>query len=357
MLTQCPECRTVFRATLAQLEAAAGRVRCGHCRTVFDALEAAEPPEPPPAPAPAPAIAGVDEENSDPLADTAEHEILDIEIESTPAIEITMEGERIDIDGVQFAAEAEEFAEQAREELAELHHEFQRLTYEEAAGHIHEQTGKFQLGTLPPLSGAREPSSEPASIEAPAELEEIVPSALIRPTQPRRAWLWAIGSALVTLVLIAQLVHFNRDTLARNALIGGPLVRTYESLGLDISPTWNLKAYELRQWGATADPQPGGALRVRASLFNNAEFAQPYPLLRLTLQDRFGGQVGARDLTPEEYLPGARTGQLLAAGQRIDAEIALVDPGKEAVGFEIDVCLRETQGEQRKTVCANEPHT
>jgi len=32
--------------------------------------------------------------------------------------------------------------------------------------------------------------------------------------------------------------------------------------------------------------------------------------------------------------------RLLGAGQRVDADIAIVDPGKDAVGFEIDVCLR-----------------
>lgn len=37
MNTQCPHCRTVFRIGQAELEAAAGRVRCGHCRRVFDA--------------------------------------------------------------------------------------------------------------------------------------------------------------------------------------------------------------------------------------------------------------------------------------------------------------------------------
>lgn len=37
MNTQCPHCRTVYRIDQARLEAAGGRVRCGHCRRVFDA--------------------------------------------------------------------------------------------------------------------------------------------------------------------------------------------------------------------------------------------------------------------------------------------------------------------------------
>jgi predicted Zn finger-like uncharacterized protein len=34
--TRCPNCTTVFRVTPSQLSMRAGRVRCGHCQTVFD---------------------------------------------------------------------------------------------------------------------------------------------------------------------------------------------------------------------------------------------------------------------------------------------------------------------------------
>jgi predicted Zn finger-like uncharacterized protein len=37
MNTQCPRCRSVFRITQAQLDAADGRVRCSRCHRVFDA--------------------------------------------------------------------------------------------------------------------------------------------------------------------------------------------------------------------------------------------------------------------------------------------------------------------------------
>ena len=38
MFTQCPQCQTVFRVTVAMLKAAQGRVRCGRCSHVFNAL-------------------------------------------------------------------------------------------------------------------------------------------------------------------------------------------------------------------------------------------------------------------------------------------------------------------------------
>ncbi len=39
LLTRCPSCGTAFRVTPEQLKARAGKVRCGHCQAVFNALE------------------------------------------------------------------------------------------------------------------------------------------------------------------------------------------------------------------------------------------------------------------------------------------------------------------------------
>jgi predicted Zn finger-like uncharacterized protein len=55
MITRCPSCSTTFRVTPEQLQVHGGKVRCGHCRTVFDGLHALVTP---PATAPAPTGAG-----------------------------------------------------------------------------------------------------------------------------------------------------------------------------------------------------------------------------------------------------------------------------------------------------------
>jgi predicted Zn finger-like uncharacterized protein len=46
MLTRCPACATHFRVTPDQLKLRAGRVRCGECQHVFNALDTLieEPP-------------------------------------------------------------------------------------------------------------------------------------------------------------------------------------------------------------------------------------------------------------------------------------------------------------------------
>jgi hypothetical protein len=87
-------------------------------------------------------------------------------------------------------------------------------------------------------------------------------------------------------------------------------------------------------------------------VLNGAKRPQPAPHLRITLQDRFGNPIAAGDVPPRSYLPQGAHSTYLSAGQRIDAEIALADPGQQAVGFEIDVCLPTSGG---GVTCANDP--
>ena len=60
-----------------------------------------------------------------------------------------------------------------------------------------------------------------------------------------------------------------------------------------------------------------------------------------------------RDIGPADYLPGAGGAGLLGPGERADALIRIVDPGAEAVGFELDICLPASGGVR----CANQIKT
>ena len=157
---------------------------------------------------------------------------------------------------------------------------------------------------------------------------------------------------LALLLLLAQIVNHYRDELAANARFNRPLTALYAALGVKLAPRWDLHAYDVRQLGASVDSASRGLITVRASIKNAARQPQPLPLLRVTLQDRFGNRIAARDVAPRSYLPTAvPASSLLASGQRIDAEMGFVDPGANAVGFEIDACLPTSGG---VVTCAND---
>ena len=205
------------------------------------------------------------------------------------------------------------------------------------------------------------PSLEAAtrgSASAPEEREDVsaslfgdspAPSAAQARRPSRR---WSAAAAIAVLLLLTQIVHHYRDELAANTPLHRPLTALYAALGMPLVPRWDLHAYDVRQLGASVDPASAGLITVRASIKNAAQQPQPLPLLRVTLQDRFGNRIAARDVAPRSYLPrSVSASSYIAAGQRIDAEMGFVDPGSNAVGFEIDACLPARGG---GVACANE---
>jgi hypothetical protein len=166
-----------------------------------------------------------------------------------------------------------------------------------------------------------------------------------------RAHAWSLGTAAAALALVAQVINHSRDELAASARFYRPLTSIYGALGIKLYPRWDLRAYDVRQLGASAADAGAGVITVRATIKNESPQPQPLPLLRVTLQDRFGNRIAARDVQPRAYLPAAMPpASFLSAGQRVDAEIGLADPGTDAVGFEIDACLPARGG----TACAND---
>jgi Protein of unknown function (DUF3426) len=164
--------------------------------------------------------------------------------------------------------------------------------------------------------------------------------------------MWTAGTALMAVLLLVQAVHHYRNDLAANSELNRPLTSLYAMLGVPLVPRWNLASYEVRQLGASTDAEAPGQITVRASVKNGAHQSQPLPLLRVTLQDRFGNRIASRDVPPQWYLARATPGtSILSAGQRIDAEMVFVDPGSNAVGFEIDACLPAPGG---GVSCAND---
>jgi hypothetical protein len=185
--------------------------------------------------------------------------------------------------------------------------------------------------------------------------EEHAPEATDEGARPSASWrrlAWSLGCLVLALVLLAQVTHHFRQDLVRHPTLG-PVVRgIYDRLGLPLSPNWDLTAYELRQWG-NGDGPTDGRLSIRASLTNRADFAQPHPVLRLQLDDRFGESIAVRDFEPAEYLKNpAEASRLLGPSASTEAELVIVSPGEDAVGYRLDVCLRESPSQLR---CAQSP--
>lgn len=401
VFTQCSKCETVFKLSAEVLRAASGQVRCGNCGEVFNALarlaedanafaidespydlesradsilRAPAPPNPAPEPDPAEDFGppGVEIARLQILdwneSDTVEPSTEDLapeddETSSDPSMEFTLPpGE---LDRIFVESKKKQAAKAPPEESEE---------FEVDIAPVAIQVKPVAAPPLPAAAPAPMPEPTPAPEELPQHPEAVtastafdVPDAvrfeilsgmeyaqplheLAQPAYTPGLKRWLAAAVVFALLLAFQVVHHNREYLAAHGPFAGLLRALYAGAGAPVPSSATLSAYQLRQWGVSGDPAADGTLRVRASILNAAAQLEAFPLLRVTLANRFGTSIGARDFEASEYL-GKPTARYMNPGEQVDATMDILDPGKNAEGFEIDVCLR---GADRKISCAND---
>ncbi len=164
--------------------------------------------------------------------------------------------------------------------------------------------------------------------------------------RPRHTGAWAAAAAVAALALTGQLVHDFRGHLAGRDGVGAIVQRAYGLLGIEVVPRFDPDDYRIRDWVATAAQRGEGrsSLVIRAEIENRAMQPLPQPHIHLELKDRWDSVVASRVFEPDDYLPAARAGGPLRAGATTIAELEIVDPGPDAYGFELDVCVRANTG-------------
>ena len=214
----------------------------------------------------------------------------------------------------------------------------------------------------PAADVAHEAPITPEEVDATLSAERAIDSSLLAMDEPgehsaRRSLLgrrWRLGSSLLLVILALQVVHHFRGALASQPVVG-PLLRVaYTQVGAEVTPSWDLLQYEIMDWVATAEPNASGqgSLRITARIHNHGPRAQPYPSVRLELKDRWEEVVGSRVFEPDEYLDSeASPDQLMAQDTTVPARFEVVDPGQDAYGFELDVCVPLAAGGLR---CASD---
>jgi predicted Zn finger-like uncharacterized protein len=430
MYSQCPECHTRFRVTADVLRVARGTVRCGRCGNAFDALERLSDTVPParmpaderPADRGAAALSAVPDAvvaaeyhftaddlekvfidaqdwqkqfgpegdaTSDDDAGTTDDAHAVVVHESEPFEDITLEGERINIEAPPGFDDDDELVATDDDVEQDIEHdldstdEFEILDVPESADEQDRAPAlDYLLEPGPEPGPVSEPVSEPVPEPAPtlAPMPEAEPAAVPLAAQrwrrmedaggeipitasreapadrERTGWRtlgWSLGCLLLLVAMLAQVTHYYRQDLVRHPTLGTVLREVYGRLGVPLSPNWDLSAYELRQWGNGSNAATDDRMSIRASLTNRAAFAQPHPILRLELDDRFGEPIAVRDFEPGDYLRNpTEASRLLGPSASTEAEILILNPGSDSVGYRLDVCLRESPTQLR---CAQGP--
>ncbi len=80
-------------------------------------------------------------------------------------------------------------------------------------------------------------------------------------------------------------------------------------------------------------PNNSGVLLISASIENQADYAQPYPYVEITLLDDKKNKIALRRFKPEEYLQHYSKNDLLQPKKQASLQLTISDPGKKATRF------------------------
>lgn len=410
MFTRCPECRTVFYITAAELRAADGMVICGACDTTFDALASLSETRPTdthtaePAPQGEAAADGDDARDEEELVEERDADEFLQEIESligsddapgkTPGeapgdddLAHAMYTDRVP--GEDASADDDEplFSEAEDDEMAGAFEDPDSVfrveaTRDDAAEESVDEfdgpstspfvgdedmppAGETATGA-PPLgasTGQDDESAGPAKAVA-GPLEPALPDdadgasddaeglpGFVRETRRVSPWPRLLLALVAVLVLAGTWAHVQRGKLLRLPAGEAILGPVYSLLGVEVTPDWRPGDFRVVRSEAIANADQPNNLQVAVEFTNSAAFDQPYPVIRIVLHDRFGQRIGTHDFAPEDYLDSDTRGTRVPAGRKVSASVSAPDPGARADGFRVDLCLEI----DAQLVCSGEP--
>lgn len=154
---------------------------------------------------------------------------------------------------------------------------------------------------------------------------------------PERVAFWIAGSVAAVLVLLAQTVVFYGQVLGRQVTMLKPAIAG--ACGFlpcrQLAPI-DLQRLDLTETRVAPHPRYDRALRVKATIVNRADHAQPYPLLEVSLIDSRGHLVARRAYPPREYLQKSEAiAEGLAPNVAVHVSLDITSPGAKASGYEV----------------------
>ena len=155
------------------------------------------------------------------------------------------------------------------------------------------------------------------------------------------------GTILLSLLLVGQVVHANRESLSTAGLFNQTIGSVYRMFGNPIMPEWDIKGWQFEATnGSIAEDED--VLTILSRIGNRSQQPLPYPLVHVSLTDRREEIIGSRILEPNEYLAGdLDPSKPVTPGENFTAVITIDEPSVDATGFKLNVCYRVSPGRVR----------
>ena len=342
MLTRCPSCETHFRVTPNQLKARSGRVRCGACQNVFNALDTLIEQQ----------VLTVASAPADhPLASTFATP-LDVELETTTAPEALMdEGAVPSAPSFAPPPEIDETGSAPSNDLPEapLADTVDALP-DTTAPELDAEPTEPEPQVVPPAQifapsrkyGPEYDERASAFLEAKTETKiEPDPPAWSEtfpdpPPSPRR-WPWVLLSLLAFGAIAVQAALAFRVEMVVLWPDTRPVLATLcDVVGCKIGLPTKIGLVGIEASDLFPDSEHKGRLVLTATLKSRAPFAQQYPHIELTLTDTADRAIARKVLAPAEYLqPSTAFANGMPPNADITIAIGIEPEGMAASGYRL----------------------
>ena len=322
MHTTCPSCHAVFRVKPEQLEAHAGKVRCGKCAYVFNGFETLITPI-----ETVSFMAPYDEDED------VEEEAVEIEnaAEEKAAVEVQAETETVEVYDVRPVTISEtisgSFPLQTDEQIAREAEEINRVIAANSHPDLIDEAGQQTQGLKPGLK---------ITPELHAKLNNLQQQLTQQEKHARWHFLgWGAGLLVLCLALAGQSIYFFRNTIAAYYPETKPLLNTAcRPLGCKVGLLANISLIKLDGAELQALPDKPNIVTFSATMRNSAAYRQAYPKLELTLTDITNHALARRYFAPSEYLAqGTKIESGMPAQDEVPVKLTLELDRLDAVGY------------------------
>ena len=192
----------------------------------------------------------------------------------------------------------------------------------------------------------RKPAEADAEESPAADIGETEKSATPAAREPVNYRIVA-GMVVLALLLGAQYLHQSRDSLAVYPAFSDSVGSIYRMLGKPVTPAWDITGWRFEATKGSTD-ESDEVLTIYSRIGNNSVDALPYPLINVSLTNRYEDIIGSKVLEPGDYLAESLdTREVVAPGDTFSAVISIDAPDANATGFKLNVCYRQPGGRLR----------
>ncbi len=370
MITRCPKCATAFRATAQVLKIANGTVRCGSCLHVFDAYShPAERPNKPATDEQAPQASRESDLSPQEVEAPKEDESWALDLlaqEDTPSEEINLDD---DFAPSSTPSHKPELTQEDDTDPLSNDSLFIDIINNDLEQESTLSPPSFEnIDNTPPNQPRRQPVFHLADgdideLERPLDDDELPDNTRLDTKEgvleapplnhiemgqyeepaPKR-WPWLLGALLMGLTLAIQFAWLRVDTLSHQTAYRPYYEQLCKLLKCTLPLASDLDKIRTSHLVVRSDPNRQGILVADAIIINEANFVQAFPALQLEFRDINNQLIARRSFQPHEYLKGELLdATIMPIQQGIQLSLALVDPGANAVNYQINTVAAKVQ--------------